>query len=101
VPKEGVVEEEGGLFVKEIEGGTIVDEGPIKKTSSRSFNYFRELPSKVLVVLVRFEGSSKGKDGDKRSGNEVVITPISDLDLSAEIDETREIIPDELFAEFS
>ena len=45
MPKEGVVVEEGGLFVKEIEGGAIVDEGPIKKTSSRSLYYFRELPS--------------------------------------------------------
>ena len=44
------------------------------------------------------EGSSKREKGDERSRNDLIFAPRGKLNLSAEIDNVREIIPDDLFS---
>jgi hypothetical protein len=51
-----------------------------------------------LVVLNWIEGSSEGEESDEGSRNDLIFTPRGKLNLSAEVDEVREIIPDDLFS---
>jgi hypothetical protein len=51
-----------------------------------------------LIVLDWIEGSSERKEGKEWSGNELVLAPRGELNLSAEVDNVREVIPDDLFS---
>ena len=44
------------------------------------------------------EGSSEREKGNEGSRNDLILAPRGKLNLSAEVDNVREIIPDDLFS---
>ena len=98
MPKKDFVEEYEDLFVEEIVWFPGVGDGPIEKTSSRSFYYFRQYPNEVMVELNLIKGSSEREESDEGSRDDLIFAPRGKLNLSAEVDDVREVIPDDLFS---